>query len=229
MRRYRIRLLSRVIGTGYRGLGGPCSSGTGDDDACETLVQYCAWGVVCRHQLPATGRLPSTTSATGRAGFVRRFTGTMLAVRPLASSAAASPSRLPAVARDRPWRLRARRGLPASDAILLCMMWPSTLAGRRLLHSEGARVAFDAFDRLGSRDVPHFVAHSHTPHNCCVRFVAPVAGGSRNTHYQAGATPYPGRTSTGWIAPASAGAFRKRGSRAADRIPGSRRAVRGQF
>jgi len=23
------------------------------------------------------------------------------------------------------------------------------------------------------RDVPHFVAHSHTLHNCCVRFVAP--------------------------------------------------------
>ena len=27
-----------------------------------------------------------------------------------------------------------------------------------------------------------------------------------NTHYQAGATPYPGRTCTGWIAPASPGA-----------------------
>ena len=162
---------------------------------------------------PATGRLPSTTSATGKAGFVRCFTGTMLAVRPLASSAAASPSRLPAVARNRQWRLRARRGLPASNAILLCVTWPSTPAGRRLLHSEGARVAFDAFDRLGSRDVPHFVAHSHTPHNCCVRFVAPVADGSRNTRYQAGATPYLGRTSTGWIAPASAGAFRKRESK----------------
>ena len=173
MRLSRIRLLSRVNGTGYRGLGGPCSSGAGDDDACETLVQYCAWGVVCHHQLPATGRLPSATSATGTAGVVRRFTGTMLAVRLLASSAAASPSRLPAVARDRQRRLRARRGLPASNAILLCVMWPSTPAGRRLLHSEGARVAFDAFDRLGSRDVPHFVAHSHTPHNCCVRFVAP--------------------------------------------------------
>jgi hypothetical protein len=40
-----IRLLSRVNDTGYRGLGGPFSSGTDDDDARETLVQYCACGV----------------------------------------------------------------------------------------------------------------------------------------------------------------------------------------
>src|SRR5258708_38229349 len=57
--------------------------------------------------------------------------------------------------------------------MLSWVMPPSTTAGRRLLHAEAACVAFDAFDRLGFRDVPHFVAHSHTLHNCCVRFVAP--------------------------------------------------------
>ena len=44
-----------------------------------------------------------------------------------------------------------------------------------------------------------FAAQYPTPHNCCVRFVAAVAGGPRNTRYRAGATPYPGRTFTGWI------------------------------
>src|SRR5271165_4693730 len=57
---------------------------------------------------------------------------------------------------------------------------------------------------LGLGDIVDFVAQSLTPHNRCVRFVAAVADGiSRNTHYQAGATPYPGRTSTGWNPPAS--------------------------
>src|SRR6266436_1141082 len=56
MRLYRIRLLSRVHGTGGRGLGGPSSSGTGDDSASETLVRYCARDVACCHHLPATGR-----------------------------------------------------------------------------------------------------------------------------------------------------------------------------
>jgi hypothetical protein len=31
----------------------------------------------------------------------------------------------------------------------------------------------------------YFVARSQTPRNCCVRFVAAVAVGSRNTHYRA--------------------------------------------
>src|SRR5262249_36488908 len=31
----------------------------------------------------------------------------------------------------------------------------------------------------------YFVAQSHTPRNCCVRLVAVVTAGSRNTHYRA--------------------------------------------
>jgi hypothetical protein len=59
-------------------------------------------------------------------------------------------------------------------------------------------VAFGAGDGLGLRDFRTFAAQCPTPHNCCVRFVAAVAGGPRNTRYRAGATPYPGRTLTGW-------------------------------
>src|SRR5208283_1411988 len=44
-----------------------------------------------------------------------------------------------------------------------------------------------------------FAAQYPTPHNCCVRFAAAVAGGPRNTRYRAGASPYPDRTCTGWI------------------------------
>jgi hypothetical protein len=33
--------------------------------------------------------------------------------------------------------------------------------------------------------VPPALAQSHTPRNCCVRFVAAVAVGSRNTRYRA--------------------------------------------
>src|SRR5260370_24938856 len=35
------------------------------------------------------------------------------------------------------------------------------------------------------KGVHHFVAHSHTPHNRCVRFVFGVAAASRNTRFQA--------------------------------------------
>ena len=42
-------------------------------------------------------------------------------------------------------------------------------------------------DGLGLRDFRAFAAQYRTPHNCCVRFVAAVAGGPRNTRYWAGA------------------------------------------
>ncbi len=41
------------------------------------------------------------------------------------------------------------------------------------------------YDGLRPCDIEHFVAQSHTPRNRCVRFVAGVAAGSRNTRYQA--------------------------------------------
>jgi len=57
-------------------------------------------------------------------------------------------------------------------------------------------------DRLGLCDVKDFVAQ-YTPRRFAViRFVAPVAGSNATTRYQAGATRYLGRTSTGWTAPA---------------------------
>ena len=57
-------------------------------------------------------------------------------------------------------------------------------------------------DGLGLCDVKDFVAQ-YTPRQFAViRFAAPVAGGDATTRYQAGATRYLGRTSTGWTTPA---------------------------
>ena len=41
-------------------------------------------------------------------------------------------------------------------------------------HSGAAHVAFDAYDRLGLRDVIDLEAQSHTPADCCVRFAVAV-------------------------------------------------------
>jgi hypothetical protein len=47
-----------------------------------------------------------------------------------------------------------------------------------------------------------FRARSHTPCNRCVRFASKVTSGNATLATQVDATPYLGRTFTGWIAPA---------------------------
>ena len=42
------------------------------------------------------------------------------------------------------------------------------------MHNGTAHVAFDAYDRLGLRDVIDFEAQSHTPADRCVRFAVAV-------------------------------------------------------
>ena len=42
-------------------------------------------------------------------------------------------------------------------------------------HNGAAHVAFDVEHRLGPCDIQDFVAQSHTPHDCCVRFAPAVA------------------------------------------------------
>ena len=65
-----------------------------------------------------------------------------------------------------------------------------------------AHVAFDLYDSLRPRDKGHFVAQSHTPRNRCVRFVAVVTAGSRNTRFQAACWALPGPDLHRLIAPA---------------------------
>ncbi len=64
------------------------------------------------------------------------------------------------------------RPLRAGDDLDDALAWKEE---RTLSHSGAAHVAFDDVDGLGPCVVVTFVAQSHTPHDCCVRFVAAVA------------------------------------------------------
>jgi hypothetical protein len=71
-------------------------------------------------------------------------------------------------------------------------------------------VAFDTLHGLRSCDVP-ITGLNHTPRNRCVRFVAGVAVGSRNTRFQAACWALPGSDFHRLIAPALLGAFAESG------------------
>src|SRR3974390_374434 len=108
----------------------------------------------------------------------------------------------PSLARDADGQ---SRDLPASDAIRLHVMWPLTPAGRQHLAfvEERCRTCCLRANK-NSRplryltfrgSIPHPVQSLCTLRNHCRQW-------PRNTRYQADATPYLGRTFTGWIAPA---------------------------
>lgn len=54
-------------------------------------------------------------------------------------------------------------------------------------------MAFDCRHGLGLCDLIDYVAQSHTPQACCVRFGRAVTGRARNTRYQAARYALPGR------------------------------------
>src|SRR6202166_1827396 len=75
--------------------------------------------------------------------------------------------------------------LPTSDAFLLRVTCSSTPAGRHCLAYRPCSCCVRLFPRSPLLRQTHFVAQSQTPRNCCVRFVAGVTVGSRNTCYRA--------------------------------------------
>ena len=171
--------------------------------ACDTLSRFCARRVLCWPAFPLAPALRSTDSAAGRsalfAGFIATMAGSDFS-RPCIIGYGSSPSRC-GPGRPPPGQTR---DLPGSDAFLLRVMWSSTPAGATAPRITVPHMLPSAHATASaSVRLTDFAAQSHTPHNRCVRFVAAVADGSRNTRYQAAATPYLDRTSTGWIAPAS--------------------------
>src|SRR5215469_10049207 len=109
---------------------------------------------------------------------------------------------LPDAGRQRLCRSGQTRDLPASDAILLHVMWPWTPAARQHLAKRCRTCCLRA--NRNPRPLRHLIFRGSIPHptqSLCTLRNHPH-GGSRNTRYQADATPYLGRTSTGWIAPA---------------------------
>jgi hypothetical protein len=70
-------------------------------------------------------------------------------------------------------------------------------------HGGATHVAFAEYGPSPPPRYRHFVAQSHTPHSSCVRFVAIVTAGSRNTRLQATRYALPGLDFHQPIAPAS--------------------------
>ena len=77
------------------------------------------------------------------------------------------------------------RDIPASGAILLRVMWPSDPGGTTMPRIPASHMLRSTMKTVSLPRVHHFVAHSHTPRNRCVRFVFGVAAASRNTRFQA--------------------------------------------
>src|SRR5271157_5549805 len=177
--------------------------------ARDTPARSCARSVLCRPAFPLVPALRSTNSAAAGAalfaGFSRRMPPAFVRIATISGSDfscpciigyGSSPSRRgpdnPRAARSdmrsprfRPVPFR-RDGVFDHDGVSA----PCVAAPPILPSAQG--------DGLGLRHFQTFAAQYPTPHNCCVRFVAAVAGGPRNTRYRAGASPYPGRTLTGW-------------------------------
>src|SRR5258707_12931694 len=64
--------------------------------------------------------------------------------------------------------------------------------GRASAPRGAAHVAFDRTNSLGPYNVVPFVAHSHTPHDCCVRFASAVTDGRATLTARRPATAFPG-------------------------------------
>src|SRR6516162_6201352 len=94
------------------------------------------------------------------------------------------------------------RDIPGSGVILLHVMWPLTPAGRQHLAWRCRTCCLRANEN--PRPLRCLIFRGSIPHPmqslCTLRDHG--RQWPRNTRYQADATPYLGRTSTGWIAPA---------------------------
>jgi len=166
----------------------------------------CVRGVLQHRPLPPAGSLPSALSATVPHGPCSRVSPVLwthptprLFPDSFASSASCrGPRSL--------MRRRARRGLPGSDALLSNVMWPSTSAGRQHLAFAVPHILPSAVVNASAPAMSVFRGSISHP----IRSLCTLRRGRhlprRNTRYQADATPYLGRTCTGWIAPASPGA-----------------------
>ena len=152
---------------------------------CDTVSRLCVRPECCWFAFPLVPALGSTGSAADCSALFASFAATTAGSDFPRSFIIGYRFSLPDAdqKRDSPGRTR---DLPSSDAILLRMICSSTPAGRawpRL--AAPVHVAFDSLHGLRSCDVP-ITGLYHTPlATRCVRFVAGVAVGSRNTRFQA--------------------------------------------
>ena len=146
--------------------------------------------------------LPSTPSAAAPHGLVRalhRYYEARPTPRLFRGSFGSSPScRGP----GSPQRLRAKRGLPGSDAILSCVIWSMTTAERQPLAEAGPHMLPSTFPTV-SASASFWLSRLNTyPTRSLCTLRDSRRRRPRNTRYRAPATAYPDRSSTGRIAPA---------------------------
>jgi hypothetical protein len=95
------------------------------------------------------------------------------------------------------------RDLPGSDGLLLCVMGSSTTAERRRLAVTALPLLPSALSTASASAICNFRGSITHPTQSLCTLRSRRRRRPRNTRYQAGATPYLGRTSTGWITSAS--------------------------
>jgi hypothetical protein len=166
---------------------------------CDTRGRRCVRGVRCRPVLPLSRRLPSTPSAADAPGFVRGFHRYY------------APVRLLRLVHQRRRRLAfpLRTGwagqagdLPGSDGLLLGVMRSSTPAWRQHLAWRRRTSCLRCIQPARPTRCFQFRGSITHPTQLLCTLRRQRRRCRRNTRYQAGATPYLGRTSTGWIPPA---------------------------
>jgi len=191
------------------GAGCPCSSDAQARCFCDMPIRLCVRDMrrLSPFLRPAAFPPPPPPLRTRQhCSALHRYYAT---VRLLAPTAAATPPRLPTVARDRISDCGRDEvsQVPAQSIRAWCGLRPRQ--GDSTLHSGTAHVAFAHVDGLGPCDVVNFVALSTHPS----RLLCTLRGRRcrRLTQHSLPSgplRPYPGRTFTGWTTPALPGAFR---------------------
>ena len=177
---------------------------------CDTVSRLCVRPVCCWFAFPLVPALGSTGSAADRSALFASFAATTAGSDFPRSFIIGYRFSLPDAdqKRDCPGRTW---DLPSSDAILLRVMSSTTPAGRawpRLTAMSVLRSTSCTASAPATNPLRGSITH---PRNHCVRFVAGVAVGSRNTRYQAACWALPGPDFHRLIAPASLGAFAESG------------------
>src|SRR5262252_1259873 len=177
---------------------------------CDTVSRLCVRPECCWFAFPLVPALGSTGSAADRSALFASFAATTAGSDFPRSFIIGYRFSLPDAdqKRDCPGRTR---DLPSSDAILLRVMCSTTPAGRAWPRLAAMSVLRSTGCTVSAPATTHYGAQSHTPRTRCVRFVAGVAVGSRNTRFRAACWALLGPVFHRLIAPALLGAFAEPG------------------
>src|SRR5258705_433060 len=179
---------------------------------CVTVSRLCVRPGCCWFAFPLVPALGSTGSAADRSALFASSAATTAGSDFPCSFIIGYRFSLPDADQKRDCSGRTR-DLPSSDAILLRVICSTTPAGRAWPRLAALSVLRSTLCTVSAPAMTHYGAQSHTPRNRCVRFVAGVAVGSRNTRFQAACSALPGSDFHRLIAPALLGAFAELGDK----------------